>query len=73
MPRTLLYDPGMVGLPSVLVRTPVAPARKASRRARARPAGAHAQGPYARAQGPQARTRKARRRAWRCVPTRLGR
>ena len=25
MARTLLYDPGMVGLPSVLVRTPYAP------------------------------------------------
>ena len=35
MARTLLYDPGMVGLPSVLVRTP-----KARRRAR-REAPAH--------------------------------
>ena len=34
MPRTLLYDPGMVGLPSVLVRTPKARTRKARRRAR---------------------------------------
>ena len=33
MPRTLLYDPGMVGLPSVLVRTPKARTRKARRRA----------------------------------------
>ena len=43
MARTLLYDPGMVGLPSVLVRSP------------------------------KARTRKARRRARRAAPTRLGR
>ena len=27
MARTLLYDPGMVGLPSVLVRTPKARVR----------------------------------------------
>ena len=33
MARTLLYDPGMVGLPSVLVRTPKARARKSRMRA----------------------------------------
>ena len=31
MARTLLYDPGMVGLPSVLVRTPKARTRRARR------------------------------------------
>ena len=34
MARTLLYDPGMVGLPSVLVRTSKARTRKARRPAR---------------------------------------
>ena len=34
MARTLLYDPGMVGLPSVLVRPPKARARRARMRAR---------------------------------------
>ena len=29
MARTLLYDPGMVGLPNVLVRTPKARAPRA--------------------------------------------